>query len=284
MEGLHIIGDHNFEEFTRPEGFGFIEGQLDIPLPMFATTYGRIPRSEWKGLIEQGKGAWLSDLIIAAKVPSKDQNGLGYCWIYASAATVETMRVVQNQPYVMLCPESAGGPITGWRNRGGYGAEALKQLTEKGIAPASYCIDPHKLNPRLWKQGWEDECSKYKINDSWFQLQNFDDVMSALLMRMPVSIGLNWWGHQVMLTDPVLLDNGGFGAKMRNSWGEDWPSKGAGGWSILTESRLQPSSSFAAGSVGKYGAPRSGMSPIHHVMEGHDLVRKRIAGLRSSQE
>ena len=188
----------------------------------------------------------MSDLIKAAKIPSKDQDGLGYCWVYASTATVETCRAIQGQAYVSLSPESVGGPLTGWRNQGGNGIDALDQLTKVGACANSFMDAPNSLHSSRWKKGWEADCANHKITVSWTSISSFDEVITALLLRLPVSIGLDWWGHQVLLTDPAILPGGGYGVVMRNSWGEDWPTQGAGGWSTLTEKKSQPDGTFAA--------------------------------------
>ena len=70
--------------------------------------------------------------------------------------------------------------------------------------------------------------------------------MTAALIRLPVSIGLDWWGHQVLITGPVDLGNGKYGVEFRNSWGADY---GDDGYSTLTENKAQPSGSFACISV-----------------------------------
>ncbi len=94
-------------------------------------------------------------------------------------------------------------------------------------------------------------------------------------MRMPVSIGLDWWGHQVMLTDPIVFPDGSFGVMFRNSWGNDWPQQGAGGWSTLTERKSQPDGSFAAVGVGLADIrPGEKVTPASLVAKRQELVRR----------
>lgn len=249
MENLHVISDDNAAQIIQDgisagRATGYIAGQPNLKAS-FSDTYTTIPRDQWKSLIEQGQGTFLSDLIKAYKIPSKDQDGLGYCWVYASTSCLETCRAIQNQPYVNLSPESAGGPVRNWRNQGGFGTEALKQLTNVGACAMSFMDKPNSLAPSRWKAGWEADCANHKIINSWAAVNTFDEVMTALFLRLPVSIGLAWWSHQVLLTDPAIV-SGGYGVVMRNSWGEDWPTAGAGGWSTLTEAKAQPDGTFAA--------------------------------------
>lgn len=284
MSNLHVINDDNYqtiiaEGLAAGRATGFEAGPPMDPRFKFSNKYTIIPRKDWPALIKQGQGTFLSDLIKAAKIPSKDQDGLGYCWVYASTSTVETCRAIQGQHYVDLSPESVGGPVTGWRNQGGYGEQALDQLTKVGACEMSFMDRPNSLSPSRWKAGWEADRENYKITMSWFEVETFEEVMTALFLRMPVSIGLNWWRHQVLLTDPYMFDTGKFGVVMRNSWGEDWPSEGAGGWSTLTESKTTPSSSFAAINVTTFDAGWHGdhtVDSLALVNHHQELVRKAI--------
>jgi hypothetical protein len=250
MSDLFIINDDNAQTVAAE---GVAAGRATGWMPSttrlnskFTDSYTVIPRAQWKQLVQQGQGTFLSDLIKAQQIPVKDQDGLGYCWVYASTETVEVCRAIQGQAYVDLSPESVGGPLTNWSNQGGDGIDALDQLTKVGACTSSFMDAPNSLAVRRWKAGWQADCANHKITVSWTALSSFDEVFTALLLRLPVSIGLDWWGHQVLLTDPAVLPDGGYGVVFRNSWGNDWPTQGAGGWSTLTESKSQPDGSFAA--------------------------------------
>jgi hypothetical protein len=283
MSDIHVINDDNYqtivaEGIAAGRGTGWVPSDTK-PATKFTDSYTVIPRDQWKQLVKQGQGTFLSDLIKAAKIPAKDQDGLGYCWVYASTSTVETCRAIQGQPYVNLSPESVGGPINNWRNQGGNGIDALDQLSKVGACAMSFMDAPNSLHPSRWKQGWEADCANHKITASWTSLSSFDEVFTALLLRLPVSIGLDWWSHQVLLTDPAVIGNG-YGVVMRNSWGEDWPSAGAGGWSTLTESNSQPDGTFAAVNVTALDAVWHAGKRVDSlgVIDFHqNLVRKAIA-------
>jgi hypothetical protein len=217
--------------------------------PKFSASYPLIPRSQWKTLIAEGRGTFLGDLIRAAKIPAKNQDGLNYCWAYASVSCVEAIRALQGQPFVELSPESVAGPIKNWRNDGGWGQDALDRLASVGACRADFMDAPNSRSPRRWAAGWEADCANHKITAAWANIDDgeFDAVMTAALLRLPVSIGLDWWEHQVMITGPVDLGNGKYGVEFRNSWGSDY---GTDGFDTLTEAKAQPSGSFACVSVG----------------------------------
>jgi hypothetical protein len=205
----------------------------------------------------------------------KDQDGTNYCWVYASASSVEAIRALQGQPYVNLSPESIGGPVRNWRNQGGWGLEALEQLQTVGACRMDFMDKPNSLSPSRWKSGWQADCANYKITEAWATIDDgdFDAVFTAALLRLPVSIGLNWWGHQVLITAPVVFDNGSFGVEFRNSWGADY---GDDGFATLTENKAQPDGSFACVSVGT--ADRDLNANTRGTVD--DLVKLRQAAVR----
>ena len=149
-----LIDDSNFRLLVGARPTGYIRPKSN-PLPKFSATYPPIPRSQWSALIKEGKGTWIGDLMRAAKVPCKDQDGLGYCWVYASTESDEVIRLLQGQSFVELSPESVGGPVTGWRDQGGSGGDALQQLSDVGACASSFMDSPNSLSRNRWKAGWE---------------------------------------------------------------------------------------------------------------------------------
>ena len=277
---LHVISDQNFKQYLKPGGYGFdknLKPKSGLITKKFAEAMTDIPRSQWAQLVQQGKGTFLSDMLKAYAVPVKNQDGLGYCWVYASVGATECGRCMQGQPYVELSPESVGGPLTGWRNEGGNGLDAMNQLMKVGACSASFMNAPNSLSVRRWQSGWQDDCAKHKVALSIASIDTFDDVFTAVLMRCPVSIGLDWWGHQVLVTDPYIFSDGSFGVVFRNSWGNDWPNAGAGGWSTLTEAKAQPDGSFAVIGVGVYDfISKEKLTPAQRVLKSQERMRALI--------
>ena len=160
-----VISDRNAQQVMAQgkalgHGTGFVRGTTKLKAS-FSGTFGDIPRSQWASLVQQGQGTFLSDLIKAANIPSKNQDGLNFCWAYASVETDETCRLVQGQPYVPLSPESVGGPITNWRNVGGDGLDALTQLSTVGCCANTFMDAPNSLRVNRWKTGWKADCAPF---------------------------------------------------------------------------------------------------------------------------
>jgi hypothetical protein len=233
-----LRGSTGYKGWQNPDAPHVFKGEMQVDTV--------IPRSEWAGMIAAGAGMKAFNALNAAGVKAKDQNGLDYCWVYGSTRVVEARRLVEGLPHVELAPESVGGPCTGWRNEGGYASEAFTQIQKGGICEESFLDKPCSLKVRNWKTGWQDNALKHASVD-WYNIDGsssagpmFDQVMSQLLQENPVAAGLSWWGHLIAFLAPVLFPNGSFGVLFQNSWTPDWPTTGANGYAILTESRATP--------------------------------------------
>ncbi len=204
-----------------------------------------IPRSEWVPMLQAGKGQAVLKALVANNIQAKDQNGLGYCWVYGSTRSVELRRVREGLAHVELAPESVGGPITGWRNEGGYASQAFDQIQTGGICEETFLDAPCSLHHNRWKAGWQANAKTHEAVD-WYNLDGneggdiFAEVVSCLLNDAPVAAGLGWWGHLICFLCPIILADGSVGVVFQNSWGVDWPTPGANGIAVLTESRATP--------------------------------------------
>ncbi len=188
-----------------------------------------IPRKHWESLIENDGGPWLHDLC-QDDLPPHDQGGTNYCWAHGSVRAVEALRVYQGQDPLVLSAESIAVPLTGGRNRGGTPDEALGQLMKYGACrqelwPLNDRNESH-ADPR-WKQDRLDH-----VVLDWLDIPSWDYQITLALHRIPIAIGLAWWGHLVCQLDPVILPNGEIGIGFDNSWGADY---GENGYAILDE-------------------------------------------------
>lgn len=259
-DSMPIIGDDNYQSVvggTAIDGeektcgykprdwsaqpFGSFAEPLDMPL---------IPRDEWKERIEEQERtkSSLVHLLDHYNIPVKDQNGTNYCWINAPVHAVEVVRAIQGQKYVSLSPASCGALIKGYRNVGGWGSEGLRYIVEHGVAPTSTWPD-NGINRQYDNEESRTARQNYKVTE-WYDVvdvtrerptKRFDRLMTCLLLNIPVAIGLNWWGHEVLGIAGAVTSSG-FGAVIDNSWGTRWGDKGR---SILTESKATPDDAIA---------------------------------------
>ena len=133
------------------------------------------------------------------------QNGIGYCWTWGLTGAVMGARAVEGQPFVLLSPKS-NGYMVGWRNRGFYCDEAIRNCRERGIAPAEFVpIDNHDLDPRDFKAGWQQEALKYRPLEWWDTspqdgaLQMISQCLAVLYTGRPLYVAHNWWAHALQV-------------------------------------------------------------------------------------
>jgi hypothetical protein len=212
-----------------------------------------LPRADWaKEITALG----VHNLKDACGLPAKDQNGMPYCWAYGSVRAIEVSRIARGLKPLDLCPESVAGPCTGWRLEGGYAEEAFAQIDAHGVCESRLVREPHRLEPRLWDPSWQEnakshECHRwYRITDA-DRIPNYDEVVTCLLNRQPVAIGLPWWGHLICALAAIILPpdtdcpvntptGDKVGILIQNSWGQDWPWANANGYAVLVESLGTP--------------------------------------------
>ena len=144
-----------------------------------------------------------------------------------------------------MAPTSLGW-LTGWRSRGFYVDETVSGLQKRGMAPASYVPNPYEINPRSFKDGWEEAAMDYRIAECWdCQTRDGDrttilQCATALICGRGLHVGYNWWGHSVEITGMKWTpsEQNNITWIIRNSHGETKPIE-------LTGSRGIPDEAYA---------------------------------------
>jgi hypothetical protein len=247
-----VIDDSNFQQHVdmllklNPDGLAGRVKRDYKAAPLGSTAMKSFPipaidRSEWTqriANIEAGKQR-ISDAVTLAALPSKNQQQTNYCWCNAVVGCYEVMRCKNGLELIKFAPASVAAPVKNFRNNGGWGGEALDFMTQSGIAPVEdWGGDANAINRSLYTQAEKDRAAQFRVTESWeLDANNFDQVMTCVLLGLPVAIGLSWWGHEVYAADPVVITPGKYGVRFRNSWGDSY---GTNGFNILTESKATP--------------------------------------------
>lgn len=247
-----VIHDGNYQDFIDPTVNGEVKacaslerrekfGALPFASPTAATRMSESEIKEKARYLKENKSR-ISDLIRGMGVKPLDQNGTNFCWANGPVNTVRITRLVNNQPYEDLSPASVACPINGFRNDGGWGTEAMKFITGSGVVPTRLWPN-NAIDRKYFTSEAKAEALKYKVIE-WDDLPPRDFLMMCtyLVNGIPVTIGLNWWRHQVTAVDVEPDD---LSVRVYNSWG-DWSDEGFG---LLTRSKATPDDACAARTI-----------------------------------
>jgi len=233
----------------------------------FASEFDVIPRDQWKDLAAAITDAGSIEALIQ-KI--KNQGREGTCTSQQTASAIEVIWNLTFSPkhWVELSPISlykqcARGPNTGssvsciMKTAQVKGAlpvgtpENLAWMEEMGLNTA-HVMDPTGFYQK-YPQDWEQTAQYFRV-DEVFDINSFDEFITALLMGFPVSYGRA--GHSILGVRLVFKDGKPY-IKYLNSWG-DWGDDGYG----------YDSERFVAGSISKYGAFAVRSVHVPHFMTG----------------
>lgn len=253
-----IIHDGNFQQFLSPvvngerkamgciprdfgkQPLGFLACAKPFDLPL-------VPESEWQARLDAQIAAksQLSDIrnsgMFGDRIPSRDQNGKGYCWAHSSVSAALIVRAINNQPYVDLSAFAVACIIKGYRDEGGQGSESLEWIAANGVPDAKFW--PQQSMSKA--NDTPDMRANAKLHEftEWMDLdpQNMKaQLVTCLLLGIPVVSDFNWWSHSVCSIDLVSVNP--FRTRIWNSWGDSWSEGGTG---LLEGSKAIPDNALA---------------------------------------
>ena len=196
-----------------------------------------IDRSQWLPLIRSGVGQRMRAIHARAGRKSKNQGQTPTCWMHAAVGLLEITEIAQGNRYTPLSALQAASVCTGGRMRGGYSQEAIAELVATGAATEAVAGRTFTWNP-----AWKDDAAKHQIIAGKFvHAKNIDEQVSLIFEGYPLIVGLDWWGHEIIL-DAMFENSGTPIVGFLNSWGDDWGDHGAG---TLSLSKSVSSTAFA---------------------------------------
>lgn len=238
-----IIDDSTSGDVTHPQAFGRGYDPSQVIPMMFAppSEMPLIPESEWIPMIRDRKKHKTGLRHVretkgpnGGRMPSKDQNGQGYCWAYSVTRTCEYARAVMNLEYVPLSAHSVACKVKGFRDEGGWCGLSAQFVRASGIVPESLWPAKSMNRGNDTAANWE-EAKKYRILEDFVDVtravydQNLSWPMqvSLLLQNIPYAADRNWWGHSTCDFDCDELD-GEVVILTDNSWTDGWGDNGVG--------------------------------------------------------
>lgn len=224
----------------QPQGFMACAKPFDLPL---------IDESEWPERIAEqevqqsslqhirDKGMW------GGRIPSRDQNGKGYCWAHSSVSAALLVRAFMNLPYSDLSAYAIACVIKGYRDEGGWGSESVQFIAERGVPSSQFWPQQSMSRSNDKAETWAD-AAKHRYLE-WMDLAESGDLVrkqlgTALLCNIPVVVDFNWWSHSVCACRLVKANP--FTIRIWNSWGDSWSDHGMGD---LTGSKALPNGALA---------------------------------------
>lgn len=222
----YIIDDDNYEIMAAPPGFRTLSSALEARktdnhfglVPRVAHKYKHrvtaldmplIPRDEWVERIREGH-AKKQFLCYYRRtrgengnaIPSLDQNGQGYCWMYGPVIAMHLLRAAQGLKYVRLSAHSAACRVKNFRDEGGWSALAADHLIANGVNSVS--VWPEKSMSRSNDTPESRrEALKYRPREAWIDIADSiydrnlteDQRVTCLLLNSPVCADRYRWSH-----------------------------------------------------------------------------------------
>ncbi len=234
-----VIHDGNYKDFLvhpihakgliprdyneHPVGYFAAAKPFDLPL---------IPEDEWADrLAEQiATKSQLSDIrnrgMNGQPIPSRDQDGYGYCWAHSSTSACLILRAIMNLPYADLSAFAVACIIRNYRNQGGFGAESLEWIAANGI-PTSEFWPQRAVDRKLDNAAMRANAAEHRVTE-WMdgEPNSKAQLVTCLLSGIPVVSDFNWWSHSVLTLDLVSISP--FQTRIWNSWGDSWSQNGTG--------------------------------------------------------
>lgn len=137
-------------------------------------------------------------------------------------------------------------------NSGAMVSDGLDEMSERGVLPLDTPENRTKFGAAVmpntgfrtpYPTGWEATAKKF-AGTEWFILESVNELVSALLLQMPVVVGRS--GHSIAYCD-VVYQGSDLMVKYANSWG-NWGENGFG-YDSMRLIRSSASWAFALRSV-----------------------------------
>lgn len=136
------------------------------------------------------------------KLARYNQNGLNYCWFWGICGAWMAKRGMEglDTDSTILAPNTGGWTVN-WANKGNTLTDAIKAMRQRGAASVEFVPNIHSLNPRTFKEGWEDDALKHRLSTDIYDTdprnrsKRIQHCVTLLCAGIPLYIAYLWWGH-----------------------------------------------------------------------------------------
>lgn len=196
-----------------------------------------IPEHEWQARIQEQEETQSSPKYLFQRGGGvcKNQFQTSLCWSFAGAVGVEITEVIQGRKYRKLSPASTACLITNFQNQGGWSRKYIEVAAEKGICESADWPDTEVTNRSRNTSEMRQKALNCRPTE-WYYLpqRSHKHMVSAVLRRLVVPSGYNWWRHAVCVVR-LIWRNGTAVPEIINSWGEQF---GVNGYGTLEGSKM----------------------------------------------
>lgn len=145
-------------------------------LPKFGSTFGEIPRNEWRQLSPK----W--------PLPPTDQDGQGSCTGHGTLNAFTLLWLQTGQRYIPFSPTWAYALNNGNRDRGAVISDCVRTLQTQGI-----CLASQLPEGRIWQSQIPADAyttaKQFMLLDAW-HVQTIADFITAVQLGFPVVFGM----------------------------------------------------------------------------------------------
>jgi hypothetical protein len=224
----------------------------------------------------------LSDILLRGDngkpIPSLDQNGQGFCWMYGPVGALQAVRAKHHLPYKRLSAHAAACKVKNFRDEGGWGALGVEFLIKNGCPDVDHWKEKSMSKQYDTPDTWEnaklympDGVLMDLVSPVYDRNLSYAQQITCLINRNPTVDDYDYWGHCVFgcdavngasqrtvtrtetgklatlkefdkmwaMNDPITR---GIGKRLRNSWTDTY---GYLGFAVMTGSRAEGNNSVA---------------------------------------
>jgi hypothetical protein len=165
-------------------------------------------------------------------IPSTDQNGWPFCWMFSSGSGMLISRAVANLPYVELAPQGPACKIKNFKQEGGWTGQAAPFVEVNGMPSAK--VWPKGSVARQYDNAetWAD-AANYKPTETWIDMRAsmYDRnlarrvVATLCFNNIGCTMDNNDWAHSIFVLRWVKV-GGVWVPRIWNSWNDGWGDNG----------------------------------------------------------